>query len=315
MAKRYNIKLKNGERTFSALSNYDSSDIFQKSKKWTRVVFLLHGFPDTKRSYDEIWSYLERDLSGKKDSLFICPSLRGYEPSSQGEESQYKVKDIAEDVRIWIKEIVPEEVPVDLLGHDWGAIASFKVASLWPDLVNSMVCLSIPYLTNIKPWELLWYCPWQLYYSSYMLTMQFAFLYRPRLSDNNLSYLRKIWNSWSPNWNFENQIDELKDLFSKPGVIDATTAYYRCMFNIWNYKENKWFVDFSKVPTLLLGGQEDGCMNYRLYDLEREKLKNTPNVQVKLLPKIGHFLHREDPKLVSSLVSEWFLHNSGTKTV
>lgn len=315
MTQRYNIKLKNGERTFSAISNHNASDIFNKSKKWTSVVFLLHGFPDTNKSYDEIWGYLEGELSGRNDCLFICPSLRGYEPSSQGEESQYKVKNIAEDIRAWIKDIVPEGVPVHLLGHDWGAIVSFKVASLWPDLISSMACLSVPYLSNIKPWELLWYCPQQLYYSSYMLTMQLPFLYRSKLSDNNLTYLRKIWNCWSPNWNFGNKIDELKEAFSKPGVIDATTAYYRCMFRLTNYNENIWFVDFAKVPTLLLGGQEDGCMNYRLYELEKKKLKNMPNVQVKLLPKVGHFLHREDPRSVSSFVSEWFLHNSTTKTV
>lgn len=45
---QYNIELRNGQRVSLTLSNYDKRDVFCKDakRKWTRVIFLLHGFPD-----------------------------------------------------------------------------------------------------------------------------------------------------------------------------------------------------------------------------------------------------------------------------
>ncbi|CAK7890659.1 hypothetical protein CAAN3_01S00166 [[Candida] anglica] len=298
------VKLHSGSREFSTLSNYSQEDIFvNENKKWTRIVFLIHGFPDINSSFDASWDTILNILPG---TLLLAPTLRGYEPSSQGNLKDYKLSQLADDVRSWILEVSPAgTIPVHLVGHDWGAGVSFKTAHTYPDLLASISTLAFPYLTNIKPWEMLWYCPLQMYYSSYIFTMQFAFLYKKKLTDKSKnSYINKLWKFWSPTWKFsEDDIEEVKETFQKPGVPDSATAYYRCM----DLKELAWPVDFDKVPTLILGGDSDGCMTKSVYELEARKLKNVPNVKVQLLSKLGHFLHRQDPVKVAEIFSDWIL--------
>lgn len=308
--KQFQIGLHNGKRVFTTLSNFSEPEIFcyKKNRKWTRVIILLHGFPDTNTTYNDIWPLLLNSFPEDMGILLLAPTMRGYEPSSQGPEDEYRVIDLADDVKTWIASIDLSGVAVHLIGHDWGAIVAFKTANLYPELITSMVCLAIPYLANIRIWEYALYCPQQIYYSSYMFTMQISWLYRSKLSDTSEnSYLDSLWKFWSPTWKYHNEaIDEVKKTFHKPGVIDASTAYYRCIANPLNFSSRRWAVDFDKVPTLVLGGEKDGCMNKGLYDLEYSKLKDTPNVQVKTLPNIGHFLHREEPRLVAELISDWF---------
>nr|ABE98167.2 epoxide hydrolase [Debaryomyces hansenii] len=310
MQGQYKIQLQNGQRVSSTLSNYDKRDVFCKDakRKWTRVIFLLHGFPDNNTSYNNVWKVILESVPEDEKVLLLAPSMRGYEPSSQGEQSDYRMSDLANDVKSWITSISPDGVPVHLLGHDWGAIVAFKTASMYPELVRSMACLAIPYITNIRLWEFAWYCPDQIYHSSYMFTMSFPWLYKNRLSDTSSnSYLDRLWRCWSPTWDYtKDEIDSVKRTFKEPGVIDASTAYYRCLANPLNISDRRWKVDFEKVPTLLLGGERDGCMNVKLYHLEANKLASNPHVSVKILSNVGHFLHREDPTKVGELISDWF---------
>lgn len=300
------ITLQNGNRLFSAYSSHPQSAIANLSN-FDRVIFFLHGFPDNNKSYDKVLPLIKANY-GKKKVLLIAPLLRGYEPSSQGPDTEYKMSDIAGDVKAWILQIVPnKEVPVHLVGHDWGAIVTFKTAQLYPELLTSTVTLAIPYIANLRPWHYLFYAPRQLYCLTYFFTMQYAFIYRQKFG--NLlepGYLDELWKFWSPKWDFKEEIDSVRQTLNEPGVLDAATAYYRNLFRPSIIHERKWLVDFEKVPTLILGGEHDGCMVSDLYDLEARLLASTPKVKVQLLSGVGHFLHREDPAKVAELICDWF---------
>lgn len=304
---QFTIKLSNGKRTFTALSSLSESDILKR--EYTSVILLLHGFPDDNTSYNGVWPYLAKDFP---QSLLLSPMMRGYEKSSQGKDSEYSMSDLSKDVHAWINQVAPAQkrssIPVHLVGHDWGAIAVFRASADYPDFIASASTLAIPYLANIPPYELIWKVPEQLYNSSYMITMQFSFLYKSALSDTagSNSYLDNLWRYWSPTWNFSpKDIAALKSTIKQPGVIDSITAYYRCAFNPFNLRQLKWKVDFEKVPTLILGGEKDGCMSKKLYKIEMEKFKDTANVKVQLLSNLGHFLQREDPQKVAEVISDW----------
>lgn len=303
----HTIKLTNGDRTFTTLSNYTEGTVFGRRKvQFDRVIFLLHGFPDDNSSWSDVWDALIKQFGSQK-VLLLAPLLRGYEPSSVGPEKEYKTSDIAGDVKAWIDSLtLPKGTPVNLIGHDWGAITVFKTASLYPDSVTSIVALAIPYISNIHPLELAIRCPQQLYLSSYMITMQAAWLYRGRFTKSN-EYLEGIWRYWSPSWQFSAEaLEHVSNTLRQPGVLDATTGYYRAMFRLFNFSDRRWLVDFSKVPTLLIGGEEDGCMSKKLYEIEQEKLAKEKNADVVLLDNVGHFLHRENPQKVAELAAKWF---------
>lgn len=305
---KHQIKLDTGSRVFSAFSNYSQNDIFtDELKQWDRIVVLVHGFPDNNTSFHEIYPILERAF--KKRVLLISPLLRGYEPSSQGAYEDYKISDIAGDIKSWIELVNRNnELPTHVVGHDWGALATFKAAYLYPELITSVVTLAIPYISNIKIWEYVFKVPIQIYNSSYMITMQFASYYQERLKQTGRSsYLNYLWRYWSPTYDFSDaEIESVRKTLFELGVIDASTAYYRCLFKPHVFKEIKWVIDFEKVPTLILGGQNDGCMSKRLYDLEAWKFQDVKNVKVQTISHVGHFLHRENPVKVGELIADWF---------
>lgn len=305
---QYLINLTSNGRKFAALSNYDENIVFRDEKKpWNRIILLLHGFPDDLHSFDEIWDILVDSFEADNAVLLIAPSMRGYQTSSQGSESDYKYLDLALDVDSWITVLNHDSLPLHIIGHDWGAIAAFKAASTWPEKITSMACLAIPYLANLSLWEILWYCPEQFYNSSYMLRMQFEIFYKKQLEDTSFnSYVDQLWRQWSPNWDYGKKIDSVKATLRGNGVIKAATAYYRCAFNPFNIRTRYWLVNFDSVPTLILGGENDGCMSQKLFHLEEEKLKAIKTARVEVIPTVGHFLHREEPTIVASKIVAWF---------
>lgn len=302
MTTTHKITLRSGPYSFSAWSSHPESQL--SPEHYDRLILLLHGFPDNNDSYHEVVPILRRHFNSE-NVLTISPLLRGYEKSSLAPQNQYAMSDLADDVQAWILQLVPnKEVPVHIVGHDWGAIVAFKTASKYPTLVTSMVTLAIPYVTNLKPWHLIWYAPRQLYCLNYMITMQLAALYRSKFG--NLAtpgYLDSLWLYWSPGWNFDESIESVRETLRQPGVLDAVTAYYRALLVRRN---RKWPVDFSQVPTLILGGEKDGCMISELFELEARLLAPVALVKVQLLSGVGHFLHREDPTKVGELISDWF---------
>ncbi len=89
-------------------------------------AFLVHGVPDTHHLWDAVRSRLARnDVIAPDLPGFGCPLPAGFEP----------VKESYVDWLIAQIEAVGE--PVDLVGHDWGALLSVRVASLRPDLIRT----------------------------------------------------------------------------------------------------------------------------------------------------------------------------------
>lgn len=300
------VTLSNGSLNFSAWASHPQAQLGDTSR-YSRVVIFIHGFPDNNDSYHLVLPHVGDHYRGN-DTLLVVPLLRGYEPLSQAPFLEYRMVDLAGDVKLWIQHLAPNRlVPVHLVGHDWGAIVAFKTASKYPDLVTSMVTMAIPYLTNLKPWELVWAAPSQAWLLSYMITMNIQPLYRWKFGNlKEEGYLDDLWRAWSPGWEYGGEIVLVRETLSQPGVIDHSTAYYRNLALKANFHERKWLVDFSKVPTLILGGDKDGCMAPGLFEYETQKLALVAKVKVQLLLGVGHFLHREDPRKVAELLCDWF---------
>ncbi len=91
----------------------------------------LHGVPDT----PAMWEPLIAEL-GLDSALYRAPALPGFvTPAPQdfrATKEAYVDWYIAE-----IETAVAASGPVDLIGHDWGALITVRAASLRPELVNS----------------------------------------------------------------------------------------------------------------------------------------------------------------------------------
>ena len=102
------------------------------------VVVALHGFPQTKES----WRRVAADLA-ERGIRTVAPDQRGYSPGArpQGRRA-YAIPELVGDVAALVDRIGG---PVHLLGHDWGAIAGWAVATRRPELVRTYTALSVPH--------------------------------------------------------------------------------------------------------------------------------------------------------------------------
>src|SRR5512135_3333503 len=82
------------------------------------AVLLLHGFPDSRRLWNEVSPALV--AAGFR---VLAPDLRGYGRSEAPPQvGDYSLGHIVADLRTLIARLARDE-PVRVIGHDWGAVA------------------------------------------------------------------------------------------------------------------------------------------------------------------------------------------------
>src|ERR1700730_4946733 len=100
-------------------------------------VVLLHGFP-------EFWHSWRHPLPALAGAAFraVAPDLRGYNESDRpsGVRS-YRLSLLVEDVAGLVEQLGGRAAVV---GHDWGGVIAWELASRRPDLVARLVVLNAP---------------------------------------------------------------------------------------------------------------------------------------------------------------------------
>lgn len=103
-----------------------------------KLVLLLHGFPETARSFSVILPMLAR-----AGYYAVAFSQRGYSPGARPRAvDAYNIVNLVGDVtRIAASLGAPT---FHLVGHDWGGGVAWVTAALYPKLVTSLTVLSTP---------------------------------------------------------------------------------------------------------------------------------------------------------------------------
>jgi pimeloyl-ACP methyl ester carboxylesterase len=103
-----------------------------------KLVFFLHGFPETADSFRAIVPAVAR-----AGYFAVAFSQRGYSPGARPlAVNAYNVLDLVGDVtRIAASLGAPT---FHLVGHDWGGAVAWLTAALHPDLVSSLTVQSTP---------------------------------------------------------------------------------------------------------------------------------------------------------------------------
>lgn len=103
-----------------------------------RIVVLLHGFPQTSRSWDAVCERLH--ASGYRTLRF---DQRGYAPTARPRgRFAYRISELVGDVAALIGSVGS---PVHLVGHDWGAVVAWATASRHPELLETLTAVSVPH--------------------------------------------------------------------------------------------------------------------------------------------------------------------------
>jgi pimeloyl-ACP methyl ester carboxylesterase len=264
------------------------------------LVLCLHGFPDHRGTF--IHQLHALAAAGYR---VIVPDLRGYEPSSQPKDEDYHIVRMAEDVLAWIDDLGCGRA--HLLGHDWGAAVAYATGVLAPDRIRSITTLAVPPLRRLG--TLIRKRPDTVKNLWYMGVFQLPFVAERLLLRDNGKMLRRFWHRWSPGhpWPQE-MLDGVVQVFQRPGVAHAALGYYRALPDvITEAGRMSWrlLTSIQPVPTLMLTGAKDGCMDSSLYDLAVQRDDFATYYEVERLQGVGHFLHLEAPEQVNSLVLRW----------
>jgi pimeloyl-ACP methyl ester carboxylesterase len=103
------------------------------------TVILLHGFPQDRRSWDQVTPAL-----AERGYRVLAPDLRGYSPGARpAARSAYRNSELAADVLALADAAGVERF--HLAGHDWGAALAWYVAGRHPERVASLAALSVPH--------------------------------------------------------------------------------------------------------------------------------------------------------------------------
>jgi pimeloyl-ACP methyl ester carboxylesterase len=240
------------------------------------LVLLLHGFPDTARSWDAHRSHLA--AAGYRA---VSPFLRGYAPTSAPHKDTTLLA-LAEDVLALIGALGEQRAL--LVGHDWGAAAAYGAAALEPKRVARLVTVAVPHPATFVPTpRILW-------------AVRHLFAHKlpgasGRFAAHDFAALRALYRRWSPDWDpAPEQLAPVRDCFSDPRSLEAAFGYYRALPLVRQPAHLRRPIG---VPTVAFAGAGDGLARPEQY--QRAARWFTTAYRVETLPG-GHFLHREHPE-------------------
>ena len=237
------------------------------------LVLLLHGFPDTAHTFDEV-----RPALAAAGFRAVSPFMRGYAPTGiPGIDTD--VRTLGEDVLALIEALGETEAIV--VGHDFGAMAAYAAAALAPERVTELVTIAIPHPIAVGP-ELLERAP------------HFVYLAQPDAEElmraDDFAHVEELYALWSPTGTFgPDEFEPVKNAFSAPGSLDAALGYYRALSPI----PPDFFTVPIEVPTIAFAGVDDGVATPENFDAAAPAFANGYEV---IRAEGGHFLHRESPQ-------------------
>ncbi len=237
------------------------------------LVLMLHGFPDTAHTWDDI-----RPRVAAAGYRVVTPFLAGYTPSSIPKGDPYDFESLGRYVLALISALGEDRAI--LVGHDWGAVSVYAAAALDQDRVVKLVTSAIPHpnafgVTPARLWSV----------------RHFLGLRLPgaagRFARDDLAEVDHLYTRWSPNWvRPPGILDAVKNALAAPGCLDAALGYYRRVSPI----PARFMSAKIGVPTLTFAGLDDHLASAR--DYRRAGRMFTGSYRVVSIGG-GHFAHRE----------------------
>ena len=154
------------------------------------LALLLHGFPDSAWT----WRHLMVDLA-EAGYRAVAPFLRGYSPTAVPADGHYQPGAVAADANALHDALGGGDDAV-LVGHDWGALASYSAAAHQPERWSRVVTAAVPPPATVAA-SFLTYD--QLHRSWYMFFFQspFADMVVPM---DDMAFIDRLWADWSPGY-------------------------------------------------------------------------------------------------------------------
>ena len=263
------------------------------------LALCLHGFPDSAWT----WRHLLPTLA---DAGFhaVAPFLRGYAPSAVPADGRYQTAALALDASA-LHDVLGGDERAVIVGHDWGAMATYVAANHEPDRWRRVVTMAVPPAGAVAGGFLTYR---QLKRSWYMFFFQHA-LADMVVPMSDLEFIDGLWADWSPGYDASEDLPHVKDSLRDPANLAAALGYYRATLGGIGVDPALDAIqakgaDVTPQPTLYLHGRTDGCMGVEVAEAATAFL-TSPGSRMEVVDDAGHFLHLERPDHVNRLVVDF----------
>jgi pimeloyl-ACP methyl ester carboxylesterase len=257
------------------------------------LVLLLHGFP-------EFWWSWRHQLVALGEAGFraVAPDLRGYGASDKPPRG-YDAYTLSSDVAGMIRALGARDAMV--VGHDWGGVLAWTVATLHPRLVRRLVVVSMPHPLRLR--HALLHDRRQRRASRYIGFFQLPRLPEARLRRDDGAYVGELLHRWGgPGFPDAETEARCREAMQVAGVAHSSLEWYRWAVRSRTRPSGLRFLALLEkgvtAPTLQLHGALDPCQLPETAQGSDEWVRAAYDLQV--LDGVGHFPHQEAPELVSS---------------
>ncbi|MCU1356661.1 MAG: hypothetical protein JWM89_2079 [Acidimicrobiales bacterium] len=264
------------------------------------LALCLHGFPDSAWT----WRHLLPELA---DAGFraVAPFLRGYAPTSIPADGLYQGGALAADANA-LHAALDGDADAVIVGHDWGALATYSAAANGADLWRRAVTMAVPPPATVAN---AFFSYDQLQRSWYM------FFFQSPLADmavpmDDLAFIDRLWADWSPGYDPAEDLPHVKDCLRDPANLTAAIGYYRATLGAGARSPEYDALEALggqplPQPTLYLHGADDGCMGADLIDESVLASLPAAGSRTEVVADAGHFLQLEQPEIVNRLIVDF----------
>lgn len=220
---------------------------YAKAGEGKRLVVLLHGFP-------ECWYSWRRQIVALSDTYtVVAPDMRGYNLSDKPNSVyDYETEKLVDDVTGLIRHLGRENAAV--IGHDWGAIVAWSVATKYPEYVWKLGALQVPPMAVWRKNQTFR----QFLASWYMFFFQIPFLPEKLMSLNDFALLENALKNTTAEMGVftDEDIAVYKKAWSEPYALNAMINYYRANI-LKRFFTKQPEMPKIKVPTVFIYGEKD----------------------------------------------------------
>ena len=263
------------------------------------LALCLHGFPDTAHT----WRHLLPRLA-EAGFHAVAPFMRGYAPTSVPPDGRYQTAALSADAMA-IHDALGAGSDAVIVGHDWGASATWGAANADPARWSKVIALAVPpgpamamaMLTNLAQLQRSWY----------------MFFFQHGLADlvvpaDEFAFITRLWDQWSPGYDNREDVAHVRAALSEPANLTAALGYYRATLGdgfrdpeLASIQEGAG--EMPAQRTLYLHGAQDGCIGTEV--AEAAAATAPANVSIEIIPGAGHFLHLEQPAIVNDRIIQF----------
>ncbi len=263
------------------------------------LVLLLHGFP-------EFWWTWRHQLQSLQAAGFraVAADLRGYGGSDKPPRG-YDLITAAADAAGMIRSL--GEANAVVVGHDWGGLVAWTLATYFPKAVRRLAIVSMPHPLQLRT-SVIGGAFGLSARNGYPLSFQAPMFPERQLVRDGAVRVGELLASWSaPGWPDPETARVYRRAMRIPPVAHTALEYHR------------WFVRSSfrpdglryarqmkspvQAPTLHLHGAADPCVPTHLARGASRYVEGP--YRWKVLDGVGHYPHEERPQAFDAELIGW----------